>query len=240
MSTLVKEKDLKALVETLNFKQKVERSKELIRDAYRLYGDRLVVANSLGKDSVVVWDLAKKVEPSIRGFIVTTRFKPAETVAFMNETVKKYPELKIYKNDTPIPSKLYETNPDVCCDILKVEPVKRAIEEMDREHKERKAALTEKLVALENWFSMKAQEDGLETIKTPAGTAYWSKHQSATVASREDFFNFRKEHDASDMVESRASKTAVRSYLEAHGEVPPGINYNTVRVFNFRKNQVRG
>lgn len=118
--------------------------------------------------------------------------------------------------------------------------VKSAIAEIDREHKAKKAELTEKLVAIENWFTIRAQEDGLESIKTPAGTAYWSKHQSATVASREDFFAFCKEHDAFDLIESRASKTAVRSYLEAHGEVPPGINYNTVRVFNFRKNQTRG
>jgi len=130
MGLLAEKEDLKALVETLNFKEKVERSKELIKEAYEKYGDSLVVANSLGKDSVAVWDLAKRVNPKIRGFIVTTRFKPKETVRFMNETVKKYPELKVYKNDSGIPERLYETNPDKCCDILKVEPVKRAIEEM--------------------------------------------------------------------------------------------------------------
>ncbi len=130
MSLLDNRDDLKTLVETLNFKEKVERSKQLIKEAYSRYGDSLVVANSLGKDSVAVWDLAKKVNPKIRGFIVTTRFKPAETIKFMQETVKRYPELKVYKNDSVIEDKLYETHPDLCCDILKVEPVKRAIEEM--------------------------------------------------------------------------------------------------------------
>ncbi len=130
MGLLVEKEDLKTLVETLNFKEKVERSKELIREAYEKYGNSLVVANSLGKDSVAVWDLAKRVNPKIRGFIVTTRFKPKETVRFMNETVKRYSELKVYKNDSEISERLYETNPDKCCDILKVEPVKRAIEEM--------------------------------------------------------------------------------------------------------------
>ncbi|MDP2984317.1 MAG: phosphoadenylyl-sulfate reductase [Candidatus Latescibacter sp.] len=130
MGILDNKDDLKVLVETLNFKEKVERSKQLIGEAYKRYGDSLVVANSLGKDSVAVWDLAKKVNPKIRGFIVTTRYKPAETVAFMNDVVKRYPELKVYKSDVPIPDKLYETKPDLCCDILKVEPVKRAIEEM--------------------------------------------------------------------------------------------------------------
>ena len=65
--------DVKELVETLNFKQKIDRSLALIKEAYDKYGDSLVMANSLGKDSVCVWDLAKRVNPKIRGFIVTTR-----------------------------------------------------------------------------------------------------------------------------------------------------------------------
>jgi len=131
MSLLENTDDLKELVETLNFKEKVKRSLALIDEAYRKYADGLVVANSLGKDSVAVWDLAKKVSPKIRGFIVTTRFKPKETVEFMQATVTRYPEIKVYKNDVGILDKLYETDPDKCCDILKVGPVKRAIEEMD-------------------------------------------------------------------------------------------------------------
>jgi phosphoadenosine phosphosulfate reductase len=130
MSILNNKDDLKTLVETLNFKEKVERSKELIKEAYKQYGDSLVVANSLGKDSVAVWDLAKRVNPKIRGFVVTTRFKPKETIQFMDKVTARYPEIKVYKNDSPIPEKLYETDPDRCCDILKVEPVKRAVEEM--------------------------------------------------------------------------------------------------------------
>lgn len=130
MSLLETQEDLKVLVETLNFKQKVNRSLELIKEGYEKYRDGLVVANSLGKDSVAVWHLAKRVNTKIRGFIVTTRFKPKETVDFMHQEVKRYPELKVYKNDAKMQDRLYETDPDRCCDILKVEPVKRAIEEL--------------------------------------------------------------------------------------------------------------
>jgi hypothetical protein len=42
---------------------------DLIRDAYHEHGDGLVVANSLGKGSVAVWDLAKRISPEIRAFI---------------------------------------------------------------------------------------------------------------------------------------------------------------------------
>lgn len=115
--------------------------------------------------------------------------------------------------------------------------VRNQIESLEREHKTAKAALTEKLIALENWMTAKAQEDGLETVKTPHGTAYWSTHHTATVGSREEFFNFCKEHDAWDMVESRASKTGVKSYIEAHGAPPPGVNFSSAKVFNMRKAQ---
>jgi len=127
------ETDIKALVEELNFKQKVDRSLDLIEQAHKEYGEALVVANSLGKDSSAVWHLAKRVSPDIRGFIVTTRFKPPETKQFMAGEVARYPELKVFSNDEDIPDKLYEIDPDKCCDILKVIPIRQAIKEMSVE-----------------------------------------------------------------------------------------------------------
>jgi phosphoadenosine phosphosulfate reductase len=118
------------LVEKLNFAEKVERSLRLIDEAYKEFGDGLVVANSLGKDSCAVWHLAKRVSPKIRGFIVTTRFKPPETKQFMAEEVARCPELRVFRNDEEIPVKLYAIDPDQCCDILKVKPTRQAIKEM--------------------------------------------------------------------------------------------------------------
>jgi len=119
------------LVQNLHFAEKVDRSLDLIERAYKEFGDGLVVANSLGKDSSAVWHLAKRVSPKIRGFIVTTRFKPPETKEFMAEEVARYPELEVFSNDeAEIPDKLYATDPDKCCEILKVQPTRQAVEEM--------------------------------------------------------------------------------------------------------------
>jgi len=140
MSLPVVEENVRELVENLNFAEKVERSLALISQAHQEYGDRLVVANSLGKDSMVVWDLAKRVSPDIRGFIVTTRirgfivttrYKPRETKQFMHQLVADHPELRVYENNDQLPERLYATNPDLCCEVLKVEPTRRAIKEMD-------------------------------------------------------------------------------------------------------------
>lgn len=130
MDIIERNDEVAQLVHTLNFKQKVDRSLGLIEHAYEKYGESLVVANSLGKDSVAVWHLAKLVNPGIRGFIVTTRYKPVATKRFMMDQVTKYPELEIFDNDVDIPDRLYETNPDKCCTALKVEPTRQAIEQM--------------------------------------------------------------------------------------------------------------
>ena len=130
MLQTVAQDDVAYLVEHLNYKDKVDRSLTLLAEAYEKFGDGLVVANSLGKDSVAVWHLAKRVSKKIRGFVVTTRFKPPETIRFMNEEVARYPELKVYKNDAVIPEQLYATEPDRCCDLLKVQPTRQAIEEL--------------------------------------------------------------------------------------------------------------
>jgi phosphoadenosine phosphosulfate reductase len=125
--------DVRRLVETLDFSQKVDRALGLIREAWQEYGDGLVVANSLGKDSLAVWHLAKQVSPDIRGFVVTTRYKPKETVAFMDDLVARYPETRVFSNDAEVSDDLPKTDPDKCCEVLKVQPVRDAIEAMNVE-----------------------------------------------------------------------------------------------------------
>ena len=115
--------------------------------------------------------------------------------------------------------------------------VRQEIDKLDKEHQAARAKLVEKQVLLENWFTAKAAEDGLSTVKTAVGTGYWSTHHSASVTSREAFFNHCKEHDTWDLVEARASRTGVKSYIEANGEAPPGVNFSSTKVFNFRKAQ---
>ena len=131
MLTHTGEESVSELVERLNFAEKVERSLRLLERAYREFGDALVVANSLGKDSSVVWHLAQRVSPRLRGFIVTTRFKPPQTKQFMKEEVARHGELRVFSNEQEIPERLYETDPDHCCDVLKVTPTRQAIAEMN-------------------------------------------------------------------------------------------------------------
>lgn len=105
---------------------------------------------------------------------------------------------------------------------------------IDAEAKAKKAAVKEKMNKIEAWITERAQKDGLENVKTPKGTAYWSMHYTCTVANPEAFFNFVKENEAWDLIEKRASKTAVKSFIDEEEKTPPGVNFSSYRAFNVR------
>ncbi len=92
-----------------------------------------------------------------------------------------------------------------------------------------------KQVALADWFAVKAEKDGLKNVPTLHGTACWSLRNSATVAEPTVFKEFVIKNELYDLLETRASSVAVKSYIDGHGEVPPGINFSSTKVFSLRK-----
>ena len=113
--------------------------------------------------------------------------------------------------------------------------LRREVDDIERVAKAATASLKEKMLALETWLTLKADEAGLENIKTAHGTAYWSIIASAKVANRDTFLDFVRKEEAYDMLENRVSKEAVKSYMEAHdGLVPPGVDFMQIRKFNLR------
>ena len=79
------------------------------------------------------------------------------------------------------------------------------------------------------------QEDGIESCKTAAGTAYKSVRTSASVADADLFFSFIVKNDLWDLLEKRCNKTFVEQYKAEHEELPPGVNYSESVVINVRR-----
>jgi len=77
---------------------------------------------------------------------------------------------------------------------------------------------------------------GVESVKTPHGTAYTSTKTSATIADWDSFLEFVKQHGAYELLEHRASKVAIEQFKAANDELPPGVNWSAVRSVNFRAN----
>jgi hypothetical protein len=91
------------------------------------------------------------------------------------------------------------------------------------------------LAQIEAKFLEVFQQTGINSVATEAGTAYQAIRTSATVADRDTFFDFVRSREEWTLLEARAAKTAVEQYKEAHGELPPGLNWREERVVNFRR-----
>ena len=113
--------------------------------------------------------------------------------------------------------------------------LRRKKEEIEAETKDRVADIKAKMTKLESWLMQKADEDGVTSFKTPAGTAFVTSTDFANVADWDAVLTFIKENDAFDMLEKRVSKTAVRAHMDETGDVPPGITYGSKLGVNIRK-----
>jgi phage-related tail fiber protein len=109
------------------------------------------------------------------------------------------------------------------------------IDEIEREAKVKVAAIKQKMSMLETWVTLKAEQEGLKTVPTQNGTAYWSTHHSCSVAEPSIFFDYVRDNQAWDLIEKRASKLAVKSFIDESGNPPPGVNFSSYRVFNVRQ-----
>jgi hypothetical protein len=76
---------------------------------------------------------------------------------------------------------------------------------------------------------------GSESVKTGAGTAFKRIETSITVADQKEFSRFVIGSQAWDLLDFRASKTGVKSYLEENQNLPPGLNHTTATVISVRK-----
>lgn len=106
---------------------------------------------------------------------------------------------------------------------------------LDGEHKDRVAAIVAALSKAEGAIMAQFQLLGIESAGTEDGTAYTSTKTSATVADMDAFLAFVKKEEAWHMLERRVAKTTVDEYVAANGDLPPGINYSSVKTINVRR-----
>ena len=96
------------------------------------------------------------------------------------------------------------------------------------------------MAKLESWLKTKADEVGTSTFKTPAGTAFLSSKDQASVADWDELLKFIKAEGAYDMLNKAVNKSAVRAYLDETNKLPPGVNYSTTITVSVRKPTAKG
>lgn len=117
-------------------------AEEVLEWVLKTYGDRVALASSFGAEDVVLIDMLARIDRRSRVFTLDTGRLPQETYDVMEKIRDKYGlEIEIYYPDTKaVEDMVTHYGPDLfyksvelrklCCEIRKVEPLKRALKEL--------------------------------------------------------------------------------------------------------------
>ncbi len=88
---------------------------------------------------------------------------------------------------------------------------------------------------IEMFIKAKADEMGVDSVRTKSGTAYRTVKTSYRVGSWDDYLNWMIETQNFQCLEKRAAKNAVKEIHDDTGEVPPGLEYHAEVGFDVRR-----
>jgi phosphoadenosine phosphosulfate reductase len=117
---------------------------EILKLGFKKYGDKMVLASSFGAEDVVIIDMMCKINRNLtRVFTLDTGRLNQETYDLIDKTRKKY-DIKIdvyFPNASEVEEMvenkgmnlMYESveNRKLCCNIRKIQPLKRALKQFD-------------------------------------------------------------------------------------------------------------
>lgn len=107
--------------------------------AFRSFGNRVAICSAFGVEGMVLIDMASRVRKDFRLFTVDTEFLFPETYNLMEKIEERYgitieraypllsPEVQERLHGTA----LWARDPDQCCNLRKVEPLRRKLRELD-------------------------------------------------------------------------------------------------------------
>lgn len=114
--------------------------------------------------------------------------------------------------------------------------VRDKIAEIKERHKNELAPYNEALERMENLLLAQLNQLGASSIKTAHGTVYKSSRTSSPVADWPLFLDYIRKHEEWDLLERRASKSAVEQFKSLHeDELPPGVDWREEITVNIRR-----
>lgn len=170
--------------DTLQFKEsKGIHPNEVLKWGIGKYYPRIAIASSFSVEDTVIIDMATKIEPTIKIFYINTGFHFKETDEIKERIRKMYrlnlveysPSLSIEEQNEMYGPELYKRDPDLCCKLRKVEPIKRALQGLDAwiTGLRREQAITRRNIKM---VELEYMEDGRKLVKINP-LAYWTKQQ---------------------------------------------------------------
>lgn len=107
--------------------------------AFRSFGNRVAICSAFGVEGMVLIDMASHVRKDVRLFTVDTEFLFPETYNLMEKIEERYgitiervyPLLSPEVQERLHGPALWARDPDQCCNLRKVEPLRRKLRELD-------------------------------------------------------------------------------------------------------------
>jgi phosphoadenosine phosphosulfate reductase len=107
--------------------------------AFDTFGDRVAISSAFGAEGMVLIDMASRVRKDFRLFTLDTEFLFPETYNLMDRIEEKYGITieKVYSLLSPEEQErihgtaLWTRDPDRCCNLRKVEPLRRKLGELN-------------------------------------------------------------------------------------------------------------
>jgi hypothetical protein len=113
--------------------------------------------------------------------------------------------------------------------------VRDKIREMEARHEAELKGPKETLQKLGGIIQKFLDDNKLESLKTAAGTCYISTRWTASLKDADAFMRFVIDNEQFDLLERRASATAVKDYVADHNTLPPGVSLNALASVGVRR-----
>ncbi len=107
--------------------------------AFATYGEDVAIATGLGVEGMALLDIASRVNPDLKVFTGDTEFLFSETYDLMDRVEERYgikierlfSELTPEEQERLYGKALWARDPDECCSLRKVEPLRRKLATLD-------------------------------------------------------------------------------------------------------------
>lgn len=107
--------------------------------AFSTYGDEVALATGMGVEGMALLDMAHRINPKVKVFTGDTEFLFPETYDLIERVESRYGITieRLYSDLTPGDQEraygkaLWATDPDQCCNLRKVEPLRRKLATLD-------------------------------------------------------------------------------------------------------------
>jgi phosphoadenosine phosphosulfate reductase len=129
---------MKEVIGKLRANVETWRPERILAWAFDTFGETVAISSAFGVEGMALIDIASRVRQTFRVFTLDTAFLFPETYNLMDQMEQRYDIRieRVYPLNSPEEQEriygpaLWQSNPDQCCNLRKVEPLRRKLSEL--------------------------------------------------------------------------------------------------------------